>query len=98
MNSYQHTIERKYICYVGNSNDEQLLDEISQYVDANDIEGLRTLVEQIEQDKHTTLTSEAKLRFCRATARCKEYLLENSRTTKLWIQYIHYINTVKQFV
>ena len=98
MNSYQHTIERKYICYVGNSNDEQLPDEISKYVDANDIEGLRTLVEQIEQDKHTTLTSEAKLRFCRATARCKEYLLENSRTAKLWIQYIHYINTVKQFV
>ena len=98
MNSYQHKIERKYLCYVRNSNDEQFPDEISKYVDANDIEGLRTLVEQIEQDKHTTLTSEARLRFCRAIARCKEYLLENSRTAKLWIQYIHYINTVKKFV
>ena len=98
MNSYQHKIERKYLCYVRNSNDEQFPDEISKYVDANDIEGLRTLVEQIEQDKHTTLTSEARLRFCRAIARCKEHLLENSRTAKLWIQYIHYINTVKKFV
>ena len=93
-----YDIERKYLCYTGNSNDEQFPDEISKYVDANDIEGLRTLVEQIEQDKHTTLTSEARLRFCRAIARCKEYLLENSRTAKLWIQYIHYINTVKKFV
>ena len=96
MTSYQHTIERKYLCYAGNSKDEQFPDEISKYIDANDIEELRTLVEQIEQDKHTTLTNEASLKFCRAIARCKKYLLENSRTAKL--QYIHYINIVKQFI
>ena len=66
--------------------------------DANDTEELHTLVEQIEQDKDTTLTSEASLKFCRAIARCKEYLSENSRTAKLLIQYIHYINIVKQFI
>ena len=38
------------------------------------------------------------LKFCRANARCKEYLSENSRTAKLWIQYIQYINIVKQFI
>ena len=47
----------KYLCYTGNSNDKQFPDEISKYVDANDIEELHTLVEQIEQDKDTTLTS-----------------------------------------
>ena len=44
------------------------------------------------------MTSETGLQFCRAVARCKEYLSENSRTAKLWIQYIHYINIVKQFI
>ena len=88
-------VERKYLCYTGNSNDEQFPDEISKYVDANDIEELHTLVEQIEQDKDATLTSEASLKFCRAIARCKEYLLENSLTAKLSIQYIHYVNIVK---
>ena len=91
-------VERKYLCYTGNSNDEQFPDEISKYVDANHIEELRTLVEQIGQDKDTALTSEACLKFCRAIARSKEYLSENPRTAKLWIQHIHYINIVKQFI
>ena len=43
---------------------------------------VHTLVEQIEQDKDTTLTSKASLKFCRAIARCKEYSSENSRTAK----------------
>ena len=93
-----YDVERKYLCYTGNSNDKQFPDEISKYVDANDIEELHTLVEQIEQDKDTTLTSEASLKFCRAIAKCKEYLSENSRIAKLFIQYIHYINIVKQFI
>ena len=93
-----YDVERKYLCYTGNSNDKQFPDEISKYVDANDIEELHTLVEQIEQDKDTTLTSKASLKFCRAIARCKEYLSENSRTAKLLIQYILYINIVKQFI
>ena len=46
----------------------------------------------------TTLTSEASLKFFRANAMCKEYLSENSPSAKLWIQYIHYINIVKQFI
>ena len=90
-----YDVERKYLCYTGNSNDKQFPDEISKYVDANDIDELHALV---EQDKDTTLTSEASLKFCRAIARCKEYLSENSRTAKLLIQYIHYINIVKQFI
>ena len=57
-----------------------------------------TLVEQIEKNKDTTMTSETSLKFCRAIARCKEYLSETSCTAKLWIQYIHYINIVKQFI
>ena len=57
-----------------------------------------TLVEQIEKNKDTTMTSETSLKFCRAIVRCKEYLSEHSRTAKLWIQYIHYINIVKQFI
>ena len=93
-----YDVERKYLCYTGNSNDKQFPDEISKYVDANDIEELHTLVEQIEQDKETTLTSETSLKFCSAIARCKEYLSENSRTAKLFIQYIHYRIIVKQFV
>ena len=44
------------------------------------------------------MTSETSLKFCRAIARCKEYLSETSCTAKLWIQYIHYINIVKQFI
>ena len=68
-----YDVERKYLCYTGNSNDKQFPDEISKYVDANDIEELHTLVEQIEQDKDTTLTSEISLKFCRTIARCKEY-------------------------
>ena len=56
------------------------------------------LVEQIEKNKDTTMTSETSLKFCRAIARCKEYLSETSRTAKLWIQYINYINIVKQFI
>ena len=71
------------ICYSDNSNDEQFLDEIRTYVDANDIEELRTLAEQTEQDKYATFTSEASLKFCRVITRCKEYLLENSGTAKL---------------
>ena len=59
---------------------------------------IHTLAEQIGQDKDTTLTSEASLKFCRAIARCKEYLSENSHTAKLCIQYIHSINIVKQFI
>ena len=93
-----YDVERKYLCYTGNSNDKLFPDEISKYVDANNIEELHTLVEQIEQDKDTTLTSEASLKFCRKIARCKQYLSENSRTEKLLIQYIHYINIVKQFI
>ena len=93
-----YDVERKYLCYTGNSNDKQFPDEISKYVDGNDIEELHTLAEQIEQDKDTTLTCEASLKFCRAIARCKEYLSENSRTAKLLIQYIHYINIAKQFI
>ena len=85
-----YDVDRKHLCYAGNSNDEQFPAEISKYVDANDIEELRTLVEQIEQNKDTTMISE--------TAKCKEYLSEHSRTAKLWIQYIHYINIVKRFI
>ena len=58
-----YDVERKYLCYTGNSNDKQFPDEISKYVDANDIEELHTQVEQPEQDKDTTLTSEASLKF-----------------------------------
>ena len=54
-------VERKYLCYTGNSNNEQFPDEIPKYVDVNDQE-LRTLVEQIEQSKDTTLTSKASLK------------------------------------
>ena len=93
-----YDVDRKYLCYSGNSNDEQFPDEISKYLDANDIEELRTLVEQIEQNKDTTMTSETSLKFCRAIARSKENLSENSLTAKLWIQHIHYINIVKQFI
>ena len=81
----------------GNSNDEQFPDEISKYVDANDIEELRTLTELIKQ-KYTTMTSETRLKFCKAIARCKEYLSEYSCTAQLWIQYIHFINIVKKFI
>ena len=76
-------VERKYLCYTGNSNDEQFPDEISKYVDENHIEELRTLVEQIGQDKDTALTSEACLNFCRTIARCKEYLSEKSLYSKI---------------
>ena len=76
-------VERKYLCYTGNSNDEQFPDEISKYVDENHIEELRTLVEQFGQDKDTALTSEACLNFCRAIARCKEYLSEKSLYSKI---------------
>ena len=44
------------------------------------------------------MTSETSLKFCKVIARWKEYLSENFRTAKLWIQYIHYINIVKQFI
>ena len=71
-----YDVERKYLCYTGNWNYKQFPDEISKFVDANNIEELHSLVEQIEQDKSTTLTSEASLKFCRAVARCKEYLSE----------------------
>ena len=92
-------VERKYlywykiifILYTGNSNGKQFPDEISKYVDASGIAELHTLVEQIKQDKDTALTSEASLKFCRAIAKCKEYLSEYSRTAKLLMQYIHYI-------
>ena len=93
-----YDVERIYLCYSGNSNDKQFPDEISKHVDANNIEELHTLVEQIEQDKNTTLTSEASLKFCKAIARCKEYLSENPHTAKLLIQYINYTNIVKQFI
>ena len=94
-----YDVERKYLCYTRNSNDKLFPDEISKYVDADYIEELHTLVEQIEQDKDTTLTSEASLKFCRTIARCKQYLSENSRSAKLlMIQYIHYINIAKQFI
>ena len=32
-----YDVDRKHLCYAGNSNDEQFPDEISEYVDANDI-------------------------------------------------------------
>ena len=51
-------MQTKYLSYAGNSNDEQFPDEISKYLDANDVEDLRALVEQIEQNKVTTMTSE----------------------------------------
>ena len=87
------------ICYAGNSHNEQFPDEISKYRDANDIKDLHTLAEQIEKkNKDTTLTSETSLKFCRGIARCKEYLSETSHTAKLWIQYIHFIYIVKQFI
>ena len=89
-----YDVDRKYLCYAGNSNNEQFPDEISKYLDANDIKELCALVEQIEKNKDTTMTSETSLKFCRAIARCKEYLSE-TRTAKSWIQYIHYINIVK---
>ena len=44
------------------------------------------------------MTSETSLKFCKAIARRNDYLTENSHTAKLWIQYIHYINIVKQFI
>ena len=91
-----YDVDRK--CYAGDSNDEQFPDEISEYVDANDAAELHTLAEQIEQNKDNTLTSETSLKFCKATARCKEYLSENSRTTQLWIKCIHYKNVLKQFI
>ena len=89
-----YDVDRKYLCYAGNSNNEQFPDEISKYLDANGIKELCALVEQIEKNKDTTMTSETSLKFCRAIARCKEYLSE-TRTAKSWIQYIHYINIVK---
>ena len=46
------------MCYTGNSNDKQFPDEISKYVDANDIKEVHTVVEKIEQDKGKTLISE----------------------------------------
>ena len=52
-----------------NSNDKQFPDQISKYVDTNDIEELSTLVAQIEQNKDTTLTSETCIKFCRAIDR-----------------------------
>ena len=91
-------VERKYLRYAGNSINEQFPDEVSKYLDANNTKELRTLVEQNEKTKDTTMTSETSLKFCRATARCKEYFSETSRTANLWIQYIHYINIVKQFI
>ena len=48
-------IENIYFTLV-NSNDEQFPDEISKYVDANDIEEVCTIVERTEQN--TALTSE----------------------------------------
>ena len=35
-----YDVERKYLRYTGNSNDEQFPDEISKYADTNDIEVL----------------------------------------------------------
>ena len=67
-------VERKYLRYAGNSINEQFPDEISKYLDANNTKELRTLVEQNEKTKDTTMTSETSLKFCRAIARCKEYL------------------------
>ena len=93
-----YDVDRKYLCCAGNSNNEQFPDEISKYLDPSNIKELRTLVEQIGKNKDTTMTSETSLKFCGAIARCKEYLLKTSCTAKLWIQYIHYINIVKQFI
>ena len=57
---------------------------------------LRSYVRQLSKlDKtKTTLTSEISLKFCRVIARCKEYLSENFRIAKLWIQYIDFIYIV----
>ena len=38
-----YDVDRKYLCYAGNSNNEQFPDEISKYLDANEIKELRTL-------------------------------------------------------
>ena len=46
------------ICYAGNWNDGQFPDEISKYLETNNIKELRTSVEQIEQNKDATMTSE----------------------------------------
>ena len=46
-----YDVDRKYLCYAGNSNNEQFPDEISKYLDANDIKELRTLVQQLEKNK-----------------------------------------------
>ena len=81
----KYDVDRKYSCYAGNSYNEQFPDEISKYLDASDIKDLPKLVEQIEKNKDTTMTSEISLKFCGAIARCKEYLSETSRTAKLWI-------------
>ena len=35
-----YDVKNKYLCYTGNTNDEQFPDEISKYVDASDIEEL----------------------------------------------------------
>ena len=46
-----YAVERKYLCYTGNSNYKKFPNEISKYVDANNVGELHTLAEQIEQDK-----------------------------------------------
>ena len=49
-----HTMLIENICYAGNSNIEQFPDEISKYIDANNIKGLLTLVEQIlKKERHS---------------------------------------------
>ena len=47
-----YNVDRKYLCYSGNSNNEQFPDEISKYLDVNDIRELRTLVEQMKKNRH----------------------------------------------
>ena len=59
------------IFYAGNWNDGHFPDEISKYLETNNIKELRTLVEQIEQNKDATMTSETSRKFCKAIARCK---------------------------
>ena len=38
-----YDVDGNYLCYAGNSNNEQFPDEISKYLDANEIKELRTL-------------------------------------------------------
>ena len=90
-----YDVERKYLCYTGNSNDKQFPDEISKYVNGNDTDELHTLAEQIEQDKDTTLISEVS--FVGQLQGAKSIYLKILAQQNYGYN-IHYINIVKQFI